>query len=215
MGEKRTTADWERIEAEYRAGTRTLREIAAEHGITEGAIRKRAKRDDWQKDLAAKVRVKAAELVRKEAVRNEVRKKGQTPTEKQVIELEANVQARIQITHRTNIARGRELTMALLAELEAQTNQGADLEKLGELMAAPDDKGVDKLNELYHKVISLGSRTGTMKALAESMSKLISLEREAFGIEFKPDDPAKVADQAVRDISALQERFKAVLGRTE
>lgn len=215
-------ADWERIEADYRVGVRTLREIAAEHALTEGAIRKRAKRDGWQKDLSAKVRAKAAELVRTESVRTEQStqpepeyepKRTKPQTEQAVIDIEANVQARIQIAHRKDIGRGRNLTMMLLAELEAQTSQVPELAKLGELMAKPD-KGIDKLNEVYHKIISLGSRTGTMKALAESMSKLVSMEREAFSIESKPDDPAKVAEQTVRDISALQERFKVVLGRT-
>lgn len=35
--------------------------------------------------------------------------------------------------------------------------------------------------------MSLGSRIGTMKALAESLQKLVSIEREAFGLnEDKP-----------------------------
>ena len=48
-----TDPDWLRIETDYRAGIRTLRQIAAEHGITEGAIRKRARRDEWERDLRA------------------------------------------------------------------------------------------------------------------------------------------------------------------
>lgn len=44
------TPDWEAIETAYRAGMMSLREIAAQHGISEGAIRKRAKRDDWSRD---------------------------------------------------------------------------------------------------------------------------------------------------------------------
>lgn len=43
--------DWEKVEGQYRAGTRSLREIATEHGITEGAIRKRAKRDEWERGV--------------------------------------------------------------------------------------------------------------------------------------------------------------------
>lgn len=40
--------DSERIEADYRAGVLLIREIAASQGITEGAIRKRAKRGPQQ-----------------------------------------------------------------------------------------------------------------------------------------------------------------------
>jgi hypothetical protein len=37
----KTTPDWEAIESAYRAGVMSLREIASQHGISEGAIRKR------------------------------------------------------------------------------------------------------------------------------------------------------------------------------
>ena len=47
--------DWEKIEGDYRAGVKTLREIAEERGITHGAINKRAKRDGWTRDLTAKI----------------------------------------------------------------------------------------------------------------------------------------------------------------
>jgi predicted DNA-binding protein YlxM (UPF0122 family) len=65
--------DWEAIETAYRAGMMSLREIASQHGISEGAIRKRAKRDDWSRDLAAKVKERADDLVRKAEVRKQVR----------------------------------------------------------------------------------------------------------------------------------------------
>lgn len=42
--------DWEVIERDYRIGVRAVTAVAAEHGITEGAIRKRAKRDGWVRE---------------------------------------------------------------------------------------------------------------------------------------------------------------------
>ena len=53
------TRDWEAIERDYRAGVLSLREIAAEHDLTEAAIRKRAKRDGWSRDLSAKIQARA------------------------------------------------------------------------------------------------------------------------------------------------------------
>ena len=35
--------DWEKIELDYRAGIKTMRQIADENGITHGAVNKRAK----------------------------------------------------------------------------------------------------------------------------------------------------------------------------
>lgn len=45
--------DWDSIEVHYRAGARALRDIAAEFGVNESAIRKRAKRYGWIRNPAA------------------------------------------------------------------------------------------------------------------------------------------------------------------
>ncbi len=44
--------DWISIEGHYRAGQRALRDIAGEFGITEGAIRARAKKLGWTQNAA-------------------------------------------------------------------------------------------------------------------------------------------------------------------
>lgn len=48
--------DWLIIETEYRAGIRSLRDIASDQGISEGAIRKRAKKSGWVRDATKTVR---------------------------------------------------------------------------------------------------------------------------------------------------------------
>ena len=50
---QRKKVDWEGVEREYRTGTRSLRDIGAEFGCTEGAIRKKAKAEGWERDLSA------------------------------------------------------------------------------------------------------------------------------------------------------------------
>ena len=65
--EHKQVSRWERIEPDYRAGIKSLRQIAAEQGISEGATRKRAKRDDWSRDLLERIQDKAEQLVRKNA----------------------------------------------------------------------------------------------------------------------------------------------------
>lgn len=173
----KVTADWERIEADYRVGLRSLREIANDHGVTEGAIRKRAKRDGWTRDLTAKVRAKADALVRKELVRSEVRK--ESATERETVEVEAQVQTRIRLAHRADITRMRALVLRLLAECEAEAADPQVFADLGELLR---QEGVDKLNDAYQKAISLPQRIKGVKELAETMKVLIGLEREAYGI---------------------------------
>ena len=65
---RKVAPDWERIEFDYRAGVRSLREIAGEHGISHVAINKRAKRDGWERERATRqqepVRLTSDELDR-------------------------------------------------------------------------------------------------------------------------------------------------------
>lgn len=178
--------DWEAIETAYRAGVMSLREIASQHGISEGAIRKRAKRDDWSRDLNAKIQQKADDLVRKQEVRKQVRNES-TLTERVLIEATAEVIATVRMEHRGDIRRARELTNTLFDELGAQCADVSSLEQLGDIMFDPDDKGRDRLNEIYQKVISLPSRVKSMKDLSDSLKTLIGLEREAYSIENKAE----------------------------
>ena len=178
--------DWEAIETAYRAGVMSLREIASQHGISEGAIRKRAKRDDWSRDLNAKIQQKADDLVRKQEVRKQVRNES-TLTERVLIEATAEVIATVRMEHRGDVRRARELTNTLFDELGAQCADVSALEQLGDIMFDPDDKGRDRLNEIYQKVISLPSRVKSMKDLSDSLKTLIGLEREAYCIENKAE----------------------------
>ncbi|MGK4089406.1 hypothetical protein AB0Y29_05135 [Enterobacter hormaechei] len=178
--------DWEAIETAYRAGVMSLREIASQHGISEGAIRKRAKRDDWSRDLNAKIQQKADDLVRKQEVRKQVRNES-TLTERVLIEATAEVIATVRMEHRGDIRRARELTNMLFDELAGECGDVSALEQLGDIMFDPDDKGRDRLNEIYQKVISLPSRVKSMKDLSDSLKTLIGLEREAYSIENKAE----------------------------
>ncbi|WP_145512498.1 hypothetical protein [Yersinia kristensenii] len=176
-----TKPDWEAIESAYRAGLMSLREIASQHSISEGAIRKRAKRDDWSRDLSAKIKERAEDLVRKEEVRKQVRTET-TLTERVLIEASAEVIANVRMEHRGDIRRAREITNALFDELGAECADIESLRKLGELMLDPDDNGRDRLNEVYQSIIALPERVKAVKALSDAMKNLIGLERQAYDI---------------------------------
>lgn len=187
MTDKKKITDWERIEFDYRAGILSLREIAAAHDITEGAIRKRAKRDGWERDLGAKIRAKAESLVRKDVVRSEVRSSSayQT-TEKEVIEANAQLQANALLDHRKNIKRGRTLAMKLLVEVEAQTDDLDLFERLGELFVETNEgespERLRRMQETFDRVLSTPSRIDGLKKLSDTMKNLIALERQALGL---------------------------------
>lgn len=195
--------DWEAIERAFRAGVLSVREIAAAHEVSHTAINKRAKRDGWDRDLKAKIKAKADALVSKREVSTEVSSK-QAETEREIIELNAEVIANIRMAHRGDISRSRRLTNKLLDELEGLTDNRGLFEELGELMRNPDDNGQDKRNDLYNKIIDLPGRTKTMKELAETLKTLVALERQAYDLDVKQggsdeDTLSKLMDELSKD----------------
>ena len=172
---------WSVIEAEYRTGVKPLRATASEHGITEGAIRKRAKKEQWTRDLTAKIQAQADAIVRKDAVRKEVREAGRVP-EREIIEANAEVQVRIRREHRGDIQRMRILLVRFIAELEA------------------DDAQVD-----VKKKLALQVRVAVMQKIADTHKTVVAMEREHFGITSQhgddenpsnaPSDPIELARQ--------------------
>lgn len=179
--------DWEAIERAYRAGLLSVREIAGAHGVTHTAINKRAKAQGWERDLQAKIKAKADSLVSKAEVSKQVSKET-VETERGIVDANARVIADIRMAHRGDITRAREMTNRLLDELSDLTENRALFDQLGELMENPDGRGIDKLNDLYHKVISMPGRTKSMKELSETLRTLIGLERQAYGMDVAPDD---------------------------
>lgn len=192
------STDWEAVQELYRVGVASLRAIAAEHNCTEGAIRKRAKKESWPRDLKAKVRAKAEELVRKIEVRKTVRK-GQAVTETMQITAAATLQADIVLKHRQDIPAARSLVSKMFAELELQTDSLELLQELGEIMRSENENGQDKRNDLYNKVLSLSGRSATLKSLVDSLKVMIALEREAFGLNEGQEEDAGKAARAMTD----------------
>lgn len=187
----RKAVDWEAVERDYRAGLKSLREIGIGHGVTHGAIRKRAGRDGWDRDLSARIKAKAESLVSKAEVPTTV-STDTAAEEKAIVEANATAIMRVRLEHRKDIARARTLAMDLLAELEQTAEAAPLIERLEALVAA--DAGLDgaivlKRQQQLVKVLELGNRTATMKMLADTMTKLIGLEREAYSLKTDAKDP--------------------------
>lgn len=178
---EKATPDWERVEADYRAGLLSVREIAASQGVSHTAIGNRAKKEGWTRDLRAKVKAKADSLVAKREVAKQLAT-GNVESERQLVDATAQVIADVRMTHRSDIARFRRLVLDLLGELEIETGNLDLFEELGELLRSEDDKSQDKRNDIYRKVITSAARIDSMKKLADTLKTLIGLEREAYSI---------------------------------
>lgn len=198
--------DWEAIERAYRAGLLSIREIASAHGITHGAINKRAKRDGWERDLKAKIKAKADALVSKRSVSTVVSTKS-PDTEREIIELNAEVIANIRMAHRGDISRSRRLTNKLLDELESLTDEQGTIKELIDQLKDGDHEDGEAMADvlaLAKKMSALPTRTKTMKELAETLKTLVALERQAYDLDVKhggseEDTLSKLMDELSKD----------------
>lgn len=196
--------DWERIETLYRAGTLSVREIAAKHGVSHTAIAKRAAKDKWARDLKAKIKAKADAAVSKAMVAKEVSAETKA-TEAMVVEVESQVQARIRLTHREDIAKARALGMKLLAELDGVTSHQDLVEQLRDALVADADS-VTKLAlmDAWRRVMGIGSRSKVMKDMADTLKTLVALEREAFGLALGDTSGGSDYERLVADLPEAQ-----------
>lgn len=198
--------DWEAIERAYRAGVLSVREIAASCGVSHTAIQKRAKANGWERDLKAKIKAKADSLVAKREVATQVASKS-VETEREIIEVNAEVIANIRMAHRGDISRCRSLTNKLLDELESLTDEQGTIKSLikqfkeGEY---EDGEAMADMLALANKIGALPSRTKTMKELAETLKTLVALERQAYDLDTKSggndaDELSKMMDELSQD----------------
>jgi len=103
-----------------------------------------------------------------------------TPLE--LISQSATAEVAIRFGHRTDIARARKLANALLAELEAVTGEPELFAMVHHALSDPDEPAIEALRDMAALVSSLPQRTKIMKDLADTLHKVIGMEREAFGL---------------------------------
>jgi transposase-like protein len=205
-------ADWEAIEKQYRAGVLSLREIARQHGVTDAAIRKRAKVNAWERDLTAKVQ----EKVRLELVRTEVRTpntREQVRTEREIVDSAAATVVQVVREHRKDISNGRTLVSLLASQLLDVAGHRDIFMDAIEAETADDESGERRAKML--KAVSLPVHAATIRDLSNAMKNLVTLERQAFSVGDapieKPEEPASATqvDAGFADLrAAFNKRLK-------
>ncbi len=209
----RRNIDWEAVEREYRAGIRSLADIGSQFGVSAPGILKKAKVKGWDRDLSAKIRAKAEAKVNAALVNAEVNEEGQK-AERHIVEANAALIADTVINQRSDVRRARATVQKLWSMVDVELDHPEDLANLGELMAAPDDSGQDRLNDLYRAVIGLPQQIKNVKLLADAIKVLIELERRVLKIDELPADPldsmAKMTDaQRVSRIASILAKASA------
>lgn len=184
-GAKRPKVDWEAVERDYRAGSKTLRQIGEEYGCSHVAVKKRAEREGWSRDLSVRIKEAAEAKVTKAEVTRIVTKEAAI-SERQVVEVNAQLLADVVLNERSDVKRARSIVQKLWELVEVELDHPEELEKLGDLLRSEDEFGNDKLNDLYRAAIGLPQQVKNAKALADALKVLIELERRILKIDDQP-----------------------------
>jgi len=201
--------DWAWAQAEYETGITPTSKIAKALGVTDTAVVLRAQRKAWVRDPLARAKIAA------QVQANEVAafKLDQDKRQQEIIAVTAQMQSSVLVSHRKDIQTARSLVSALLTECLLVTTDIQVLEELAEVMHEPDDRGRDRLNAAYKRVISLPERTTAINTLSTALKTLVLLERQAFGISGLIEDPDAVRAPAevTRGLDNIMAKFDAVL----
>jgi hypothetical protein len=176
--------DWETIEKAYRTGKYSNRQLSKIHTASEAAIRNRAKKNEWKKDLSKPVnaRIKdkltaksAQEKAEQEAVNQGVEPESMPrPSDEEIIEAAANTAASIVFQHRAYAMKGREITGLLLDKLKEQMEAGTII--------------VPQFGKNVEIDIPLDYIGKTLSAATQSLDRLVKIERQAFRLDDEEKD---------------------------
>ena len=168
---ERKQVDWESVERDYSAGLLSLREIAAKHNVSHQVIARKAKTEDWSRDLGAKIAAAAEKILGDKQLGDSLgdKKRG---TEKEVVEANAQVIVEIKVRHRLVIKKLNGLLDSQMDEIEALNKE----------------KSVE----------NLPMRVDVTKKIADTVKTMIDKERQAFGIVDVPTPTENAITELVK-----------------
>ena len=173
--------DWPRIAAEYRSGIKSTRELSREFGPSEAMIRKKAKQEGWVRDLGARVRARAQEMVR--SAQSAQPSTQEVRTEEQLVEDLADQMRSTQTAQETRLERSLAVLDDMLEELTGMripTDQRVTLaiaiKKASEADGMSPEAAKDLLKQLF-SAVSLDGRADVMRKLGETITRLTTLQR--------------------------------------
>lgn len=195
--------DWPPIQREYSLGQYTLRQLAATYGVDAAVIVRKAKREGWPRDKRQEVKaLSEAQLLT--VGLDPAGINTSTPTAQDVAAA-ATVRTNVILAHRRDALRFRALVMTMMAELETMTEAPMLIKDL-QACLAQCQAGEEiphailaRADTLLGQALTLDNRSGILKSLSETLTKVVQIEREAFGINdpdtTPPPDPEANADE--------------------
>lgn len=143
MADKKKLVDWAEIERDFRTSPMSINELARWYGLSDTAIRKRAKAGGWVREASS------------HGSRHEP--------------LPPKVYVGTVLTHENAspeaiVGRGRNLALRMLDELDAETSKLGELETLIDMAIDTGDGG--RAREAAQQAVSLKQRAEILKSLA-------------------------------------------------
>lgn len=197
---KKIEVDWDEIERLYRADLRTFAQLASDFGVADSTVRRRAKKHGWKRDLKSRIKERTNQIVQERAVQSLA--SDQIARDDMTIEENAQLTANVRLSHRQNIGAARTLAMTLLDDLSSQIG-AENRQRLEDLfIAALQAEVIDaSALEAYERVTSLSNHVRVMKDLADTMTKLVTLERQAYGLDDVDSSPVDALTTLLHSIA--------------
>lgn len=186
--------DWEAVELDYRAGIKTLRMMAADHGVSHVSIQKHATKHDWSRDLEAKIRQKTEALATRMVATKETTKEKKV-AEKDVVMANAEMRVSVMMRHKKDFRRLQDMCESMVEELVTQSICKQEITRLAEIVSMASDgdqESADSAMKTISKTLGLANRADIFKKLIDAKKSLTALEREVLGLDDKSKDKDEV-----------------------
>lgn len=152
MAEDNKPIDWVEIERDFRTGTMSVREMAKWYGVSEGAIRKRAKANGWERSGT------------QSGTQAEGAHRAPPMTYVGTVLTPENA------SPEAIVGRGRNLVLRMLDELDATTTRQGELESI--IVTSTDEADAAGQRAALLQAVSLKQRSEVLKALATAAKTL-------------------------------------------
>jgi hypothetical protein len=165
--------DWEAIERAYRAGLLSVRAIGESHGVNHATILKRAKKEDWKRDLTDQVRAAT-----KQKVTTAVTSKGnqsKVVTDAEIIDEASDQAAAVILAHRSGLAQWRGIADKLsnvLSDMDVTPDNAGDFARSLNAGVDAQLKVIKGERQAYNLDTETGDKTvSDLAALMDDLSK--------------------------------------------
>ena len=167
---KRKNIDWAAIEAAFRAGKLSNRQIAERFEVSESAIRSRANKEKWVRTAHESAHLPVQEIL--------------PPIDRMARPMHP-------AERRDHVEHAREIAGRMLDELDTVTSHVGELEQLIEVETADDENS--RRRAAMMKAISLPARSMTLKTIVQALA--VAKEVAGVGIGGGKKEEAKARAQ--------------------